>query len=441
MRTRTAKKLAQRIDLYYFKRPHPLRRWRTILSIAAPIVGLVWLGGMAAAGSRAPYSSGPVSAAHAFAETKCEVCHVREAAFRAHVGEKACLTCHDAPPHPPSPSGSAGEVRPASSAGQVPASAAAGHTEAPACATCHREHQGRVALARTSDDFCLQCHAGSQRSAAKAAAVSGFPAGHPAFAPAEQGVADPGTIKFNHEVHAKSDLRGPNGPEKLECTACHQPEIARVSSQRRMTTGLMQPMTYEQQCARCHPLFFDERIEAAAPHEEPQVVRAFVERALREHITKNPGDISRPDDPARRVPLNFPRPPDPPARTPDEWVTRRAVRAERLLWGKTCAECHQVSGAAAQGQVPSIAPANVRTEWMDKAAFDHGPHLMVRCVSCHAAEKSRNTSDVLMPSVATCATCHAPGKGASADCAECHAYHDWSKTKAVNPHFSLDQFR
>ena len=70
MRTRTAKKLAQRIDLHYFKRAHPLRRWRTILSIAAPAVALLWLGGMAAAGSRAPYSSGPVSSAHAFAEMK-----------------------------------------------------------------------------------------------------------------------------------------------------------------------------------------------------------------------------------------------------------------------------------------------------------------------------------------------------------------------------------
>ena len=33
MRTRTAKKLAQRIDLSYFKRPHPLRRWRMLRDV------------------------------------------------------------------------------------------------------------------------------------------------------------------------------------------------------------------------------------------------------------------------------------------------------------------------------------------------------------------------------------------------------------------------
>ena len=457
MRTRTAKKLAQRIDLNYFKRPHPLRRWRTILSIAAPALGLLWLGGMAAAGSRAPYSSGPVSSAHAFAEQRCEVCHVRDTSFRAHVGDNACLTCHDGPAHPPSrqaatslgPDASAGQAPPSNqaatslktdaSARQVPAS----HSEnAAACASCHREHQGRVALADTSDGFCLECHEGSRRTASNAAAVAGFPDGHPPFSTAAAGVKDPGTIEFNHEVHAKADLRGPNGPEKLDCATCHQPELARAATRARSTmTGLMQPMTYEQQCARCHPLYFDERIDQAAPHDEPRVVRAFVERALREHIAKHPGDLTKLDEPARRVPLNFPRPAEPPARTPQEWVTRRTARAERLLWGKACAECHQVSRPAGGEQVPAIAPAAIRTEWLEKAAFDHTPHLMVRCESCHAAEKSRNTSDVLLPSVETCATCHAPGKGASTACAECHVYHDWSNATPVKPHFTLDAFR
>jgi len=42
-RIRTTKKLAKRIDLQYFKRPHPLRRWRFWLSLAIPIVALGWL--------------------------------------------------------------------------------------------------------------------------------------------------------------------------------------------------------------------------------------------------------------------------------------------------------------------------------------------------------------------------------------------------------------
>ena len=66
----------QRIDLNYFKRLHPFRRWRLILSIAAPLVVLLWIGGMTAAGSRAPYSSGPLSLAHQVFGERCERCHV-----------------------------------------------------------------------------------------------------------------------------------------------------------------------------------------------------------------------------------------------------------------------------------------------------------------------------------------------------------------------------
>jgi predicted CXXCH cytochrome family protein len=117
--------------------------------------------------------------------------------------------------------------------------------------------------------------------------------------------------------------------------------------------------------------------------------------------------------PARRLPLNFPRADEPAARTPQEWASRRGIRAERLLWEKTCAECHHVSGAPQ----PSIAPATLQKQWMGRAAFDHMPHLMVRCESCHAAEQSRETSDLLMRAVATCPTCHAPDEGAASQCA------------------------
>src|SRR5687768_12933118 len=171
MRTRTAKQLAQRIDLGYFKRPHPLRWWRTVLSIAVPLIGLMWLGGMAAAGSRAAYSSGPLSSAHAFTERRCETCHVRDTSFRAHVTDAACITCHDGPPHPPAP------IAALATAAAVP------HQRAPsvACASCHREHRGPAALASTPDGQCLDCHSGDSRTAASRAEVAGFPDGHPPF--------------------------------------------------------------------------------------------------------------------------------------------------------------------------------------------------------------------------------------------------------------------
>jgi predicted CXXCH cytochrome family protein len=438
MRVRTAKQRAERIDLYYFRHARGMRRWRLVLSAVLPALALLLVSAYAAAGSRAAYSAGPVSSAHAFAEKRCEVCHTpanATAGFRAHTTDQACMTCHDAPEHAPN------------------------MTPAPACAACHQEHRGRVQLARTDDGFCVQCHADlktTQGDPKVARNVRAFPQGHPEFAVSKPGALDPGRLRFNHAVHMKDNLRGPGGPEKLECAACHKPDMPRTTAyaRRPASTGLMAPVTFQENCARCHPLFFDERIEQPAPHDKPEIVRAFVEQALAGYIRQNPGDINKPDSAFRRVPLNFPRPAEPPARNAQEWIARRAAADERILWNKTCAECHEsASGAtspapAASGTsdrlpLPNYAASNVTKQWMPKAGFDHRPHLMVKCASCHAAEGSTKTSDVLMPNQAACASCHAPSSSAQAEsrCFECHRYHDWTKSRPVTPSYSLTDFK
>ena len=453
MRVRTAKQRAQRIDLNYFKHAGGMKRWRVLLSLALPIAALLWVSVFAAAGNRRPYSAGPVSSAHAFAEMRCELCHTgpgtpRDAPdprtprdpwpFRAHTTDRACLTCHDAPAH------------------------TVNQTAPQTCATCHQEHRGRVQLARIADGFCVECHRDlktTRGDPAIARAVDAFPSGHPEFAAVKAGAQDPGRLRFNHAVHMKDSVRGPKGPEKLECATCHAPEIARTSGKTKgpATTGLMAPVTYEQNCASCHPLFFDERIEQAVPHVKPETVRALVQQALAGYIREHPGDISKPDSAFSRVPLNFPRAPEPPARNAQEWVMRRVAADERLLWNKTCAECHEPAFAkASAGQaataetarpLPVYAASNLTKQWMPRAAFDHTPHLMVSCSSCHAANASTKTSDVLMPNQAVCATCHAPSKGAlgsgqaESRCFECHQYHDWKKSHPVTPSYSLTDFK
>jgi predicted CXXCH cytochrome family protein len=99
--------------------------------------------------------------------------------------------------------------------------------------------------------------------------------------------------------------------------------------------------------------------------------------------------------------------------------------------------------------LPVYAASNLTKQWMPRAAFDHTPHLMVNCSSCHAANASTKTSDVLMPNQAVCATCHAPSKGAlglgsgqaESRCFECHQYHDWKKSHPVTPSYSLTDFK
>jgi predicted CXXCH cytochrome family protein len=334
------------------------------------------------------------------------------------------MTCHDAPAH---------------TVNQMPA---------PACTTCHQEHRGRVQLAKIDEGFCFECHGDvktTRGGPGVAPHVGAFPDGHPEFAAMKSGAQDPGRLRFNHAVHLKA-IRGPNGAETLECAACHQPEMGRagVRTKGPAATGLMQPISYAEHCARCHPLFFDERIEQAAPHARPESVRAFVQQALAGYIQEHPADILAPDSAFRRVPLNFPRPPDPPAKNAQEWVTRRAAADERLLWNKTCAECHEPAKAAvagAQRPLPVFAATNVTRQWMPRASFDHTPHRVVTCSSCHAADSSTKTSDVLLPDRAVCATCHAPAKGAESRCFECHQYHPWAKSHPVTPSYSLTDFK
>lgn len=427
MRIRTAKALAQRIDLNYFKRAHGLSRWRYLLSIAIPAIAVLWIAGYAAAGSRKPYSAGPVSRAHAFAESKCEVCHASAratAGFRAHVSDQACLACHDAPVH------------------------AANQTAPPDCASCHVEHSGRVQLARVGDGVCLDCHVDlktTHGSPSVAPSVGRFPSAHPEFAVSREHAKDPGTIKFNHAVHLKKEgIRSLKGVEVLQCTDCHRVAASAVppgGGTQAGGVGVASRANYPQNCARCHGLEFDYRVEQPAPHDKPEVVQEAVRTALRTYIASHPDEIDKPDDP-RRLPLNFPRPPEPPARSAAEWVARRGANAERLLWSR-CEVCHvRIAGSAGVPRsVPTYAASNITARWMTRATFGHRPHLMVQCTDCHAADRSQLTADVLMPKQATCATCHAPSKGAEARCFECHRYHDWSKSHAVSPAFKLTDFK
>ena len=297
------------------------------------------------------------------------------------------------------------------------------------------------------DGFCVECHGELKMTPApaKLAAVAGsFPVGHPEFGAVQSGRPDPARLRFNHAVHLKDSLRGPKGTETLKCASCHTPEVGRSGARLRgpATTGLMAPVTFDQNCARCHPLFLDERIEQAAPHAKPETVRAFVQQALNGYIHEHPGDISRPDSAFRRVPLNFPRPPEPPAKNATEWVERRGLADERLLWNKTCVECHEfLSPSPTSAGFPAYFPTNVTKRWMPRGTFDHTPHLMVTCASCHVgAEASTKTSDVLMPARRSAPPATRRAK-AESRCFECHQYHDWTKSHPVTPSYSLTDFK
>ncbi len=432
-RTRTTKKLAQRINLDYFKVVHGIPRWRRILSAVFTVIGLGWLGWHAVTGSPKPYDAGPVAHSHALIGKKCSACHVATAGFQHNATDQACLACHDGPLHH------------------------AEQTFTPSCSSCHVEHRGVLRMASTSNEACTQCHSDLKTKDSHSkfeAKITGFNRTHPEVTVLRAGHSDPGTIKFNHQVHldSKKGIRGPRGQVQLKCNDCHRPAgvneswpygTAEASLKPASFSGVpdrsyMEPVNYMQQCSTCHTLQFDRRFSESVPHKEPEVVYDFVVKKLTDYIAAHPREIPLVDEPDKRLPT---RPPQPPARNAPEWVQQRLADAQLLLWRKACKECHALSYPNGFDKLPEVAKAVVTPRWLQHASFDHQPHQMVSCASCHTkAASSKETSDVLVPSIQVCRECHYDGKNAAESrCFECHTYHDWTKEKHIAAPFTIRQ--
>lgn len=442
-RTRTTKKLAQRIDMDYFKRRHPLRRWRFLLSVALPALALAYLAWQAVRGDRRVYSAGTLAPAHAVLTRQCAACHATQAGFFSEqTADQKCIACHD---------------------GAIHHSA---QTFTPSCASCHAEHRGAIRLAATSDAACTQCHAnlttrGSARQFTRT--IASFADGHPEFAVLRSGHGDPGTIQLNHYRHLQSNLLGPKGPVQMVCADCHRPPadanqpwpygdaqnriaaapaVAATSAKpdplaSAAARAYMAVPTYARTCAACHTLQFDKSLPDGVPHDTPEVIHTFVVAKLHAYIAEHAADLRVPRDPTRDLPEKL-IPSDFRVLTPPEWVAERTAEDEALLWRKTCKQCHMLifSGGAA---LPKVAPSNFTPRYMPHANFDHSQHGLVSCTSCHAAATtSQQTSDLLLPGIATCRACHRPGtETAESRCFECHTYHDPAQRKPAHSTFSL----
>jgi hypothetical protein len=447
-RTRTTKKLAQRIDLDYFKRPSALRRWRLWLTVAVLALAALWILSYAIRGDRRVYSAGNLSSAHAVLTRQCSSCHLSNLGFyNKKVIDQKCAACHDGAPH---------HITEAST---------------PTCAMCHADHRGAIRLAATSDANCTRCHADLQvrgNSAAVVRSIRSFANDHPEFAALRPEHRDPGTIQLNHYVHLQAGLLGPNGRRvQMACVDCHRSAAdaggpwpygdsnTRAAAPKDLSGGgqynesrlpadpraYMAPATYAQTCVACHSLQFDQRLPDAVPHDKPEVVHPFIVARLQAYIATHPADLREARDPSRDLPEKV-IPADYRLLTPAQWVAERTAEDEALLWRKTCKQCHSlVAGDGAA--LPKIAAPNITTRYMPHAKFDHAQHGLVDCASCHAAAvKSQQSSDVLLPGIATCRACHHSGtEAAESRCFECHTYHDPALRKPAHSNFSVAELR
>jgi len=495
-RIRTTKKLAKRIELEYFKRSHPLRRWLRILSFGAPAIAAAWLTLLAARGDHRIYNSGPVSTAHSMFGNDCAQCHIPgagspmvasamasstqlPAGFWQRVTDTACVKCHDGPIHHDN------------------------QVFTPGCVSCHVEHKGRIPLALVSDRHCTSCHAQLETKAPAPRferTVRGFATGHPEFRVLRTDEKDGAQINLNHEKHLKAGLRGPKGPVQMTCSDCHRASLAEERWPFSLASmggsdktpkgaqaipkgqgGYMDPINYEQHCAACHRLEFDQRfVGIVAPHDKPEVVHAFLlakftdgppkaqeqseaeeeegrsrlpgrrkgaaeseeeTHGERESPRRLPGRRVRADAEEEETQEEGARARLPGRRraeeedSPRESVAAQVKVAERLLF-KKCQECHSLK--VFPDRRPVVATPAIPARWLPHSAFNHRSHRMLTCTECHVkTPTSQQTADVLLPGIKVCLQCHRDRGGARSDCVECHLYHDKTRERDVNGRFTI----
>ena len=411
-----------------------------ILFLALPIAAFYVNGkGERGAGPKGPlpaavdlaWNSGEISNPHKNFAADCRQCHERPFVM---VRDSSCLTCHSEVKHHADP-----KVVKVSTLDES------------RCASCHKEHNGAHGAILHAESLCTDCHTDLKRQAPETqlANVGAFGRAHPGFRVTV--VDDPSarTVKrvavgekpqdnprfnFSHERHMKeTDSQGRKWPAAsmannrgpMQCVECHKTEPG---------GGYMVPITYAANCASCHDQYL--RFDPAAagkdrfvPHAQPLLAQRFIEDYYNAFALQW--------EPVPGNPKEFRRRPGTPL-SPEERMNalalakERTEEAKRLVFdtrGAGCQNCHVVTSTkSADGTVQyDIARPLLLASFMPKAKFSHAKHSTEACARCHdGVENSIKSSDVLLPAIESCQTCHGgenAGGKVQSTCISCHEFH------------------
>ncbi len=379
----------------------------------------------------AVWSTGPLIPTHELASHgQCSVCH---ATLFERVTDKSCRKCHD---HEQDHVRLDGEQH-----------AAAEPT--PRCAGCHREHYAdTMHFVPRADSLCTDCHRQPKALTGRRpiAGVTSFAKDrHPEFIlkllrPEPGSGASAGgvtwrdalvpigsaqeqsNLSFSHVQHldpAKVTRVGGDAP--LGCADCHTLSVDGAH---------FQPITMLGKCLSCHSLEF------ARGRQLPHGQTAEAVTILEDFYVRNFSGPPLPEPQrVRRLPDRGAPPPACTGKPYDCGMVRARFEVENQFKVRGCAGCHTVedTGAASLADRFRVAPVRLATDYFHSVRFYHRDHVVQReltgdraCLSCHHADRSQRSSDVLIPPIAKCLECHA--SQATADkvalrCTSCHAYH------------------
>ncbi|PAL21440.1 cytochrome c3 family protein [Sphingopyxis sp. GW247-27LB] len=407
--------------------------------------------------------SGPLSSAHANLKNDCQACHVEP--FVA-VTDKACVGCHTgehkamSASHAGAPTAMLLAARAPPGMGEKVLAGFANAFNKPQgrCVGCHTEHEGAGPMPATPQAFCADCHAGMAARLtaagfkASVADAGDFGTSHPGFRPLVRAApgarpmrAIPGKplldhdgLKFPHDLHLQAgggvarmaaSFRGRFGfGQKLECENCHRPEADGVR---------IAPVAMERDCAMCHSLAFETvgGVTRTLRHGEPDQVVADLYAYYRSTPPTRPLQLG---GMARRRPGQYAE-----GQVYNIYFREAAVRpgraedAVRAVFSKggACYDCHTIF-APRSGNGWRVMAVHQTPRFLEKGWFDHAAHKETDCADCHTAAKgSKLASELLVPGLGQCRTCHVGGDGArlatakvgtatASPCAMCHEYHD-----------------
>ena len=384
--------------------------------------------------------AGELHHTHAFIGEDCNFCHAQP--FTP-VRDVDCLTCHLSVNHHADT-----KVQDAD------------YKEGSRCAECHKEHSGPESFTRRDQAVCTSCHedlasVGPDSKALRS--VTDFLSDHPTFkvsikelsAEGEWGTVrhdvwaedlrENSNLIFPHDLHLHRDgIDSMDGMVVLECSDCHVSEKGGLR---------MQTVTMEQHCASCHQLTFDpETPDRVVPHGSPEALirnlqgyyaYQFLNRNLEETEVaevKSPSlqrQARRPGrSRGRQLIGGFA-----PLETETLSLTKQSLdyiegrvseAALNLFERQTCTICHDVTRDDTQDIPWRIKPVKLTDDWFPMAEFSHNSHKNMRCGGCHEAEDSPVATDVLMPRIGSCQSCHG-GEDASdrlqSTCITCHKFH------------------
>ncbi len=373
------------------------------------------------------WNPGPLAAGHDAFGHECYKCH--ELPF-IRVRDRTCLGCHEKiAGHAPTP--------------ELEATLFGGTR----CATCHADHKGADGLVRTDVTLCADCHQALKRRYAdtKLGDAADFATAHPDFkltlwrGPGRTDVVrvaetdkanlvETSHLKFPHDDHLKQSIRGSKGRVTLTCRSCHVPDASGRS---------FEPVTMKKHCIDCHTLEFEPAVTTRqVPHGSVDEVMLTMQEfyasiALNDVAvdTIDTGDIRR----------GIARPAGG-AVTEEQrqralaWARAKAGKvAQDLFEARVCIVCHEVvkmtgPGGGQDAIAWNVAPVHVAASWLPKARFDHDRHRTYKCEDCHdKVAKSRKSSDIAIPGIATCRQCHAGSEPAAnkvvSTCVACHEFH------------------